>query len=204
MLGFSTYKPASVSPTFILAHEHGWPANWLYSKPRGITPSKYIAIRIRIMPLTRRIIVSLSWKTSTRPALVSIIATETYQKASIAAAMIPMKTVSAQLESGCTRWLNTARKNMAIFGLRRDIRKPWPTPRSNVSESISPGPICWTTRRSLAVIVRNPIYARRHAPENCKTNKMPDWPTITSATPTAVRNAHQPMPIECPRLVAIP
>ena len=153
------------------------------------------------MPLTLRIIISLI---PISPVPVKTIATVTYQEASITAAVIPMRTGSAQLACVLMIWLNIARKNIAIFGLRRDIRKPSPKPLNIVWEWLDCGLICWTGRRLLVVIVRNPIYARRHAPENCRTNEILVFPTITSATPTAVRKAQHPMPIAWPRLVATP
>ena len=83
---------------------------------------------IRITPLIRRIMCSL---TSRVLVPVNIRATAIYHKASIKAAVIPITTVSVQLEPVRMIWLNIARKNTAIFGFSTDIRKPSTKPLNN-------------------------------------------------------------------------
>jgi hypothetical protein len=99
-----------------------------------MTKNKYSATKTRTMPLTRRKIASLSRKILVELGAIITKATAMYQIASIKAAVIPIKAVSSLFGSERIIWLNIARKNTSIFGLRRDIRKPSPTPRSKVFE----------------------------------------------------------------------
>ena len=144
------------------------------NRPRIVTAKKYSAMRIRRPPLILRIVVSLLRRAFINPVPASIKATETYQQASIAAAAIPINPVSNQLESESTRWLNIARKNRATFGLRREIRNPSPVPLSNSVEPIDRSSFYWTGSLSPTMIVRNPIYAIRNAPDVREANKMLD------------------------------
>ena len=108
-------------------------------------------------PLPLRTAAILSCKIVTRLVPVKATATEAYQPASIAAAVIPIIAVSFQLESERTRWLNIARKNKATFGLRSEIKNPSLAPLIANIGLVDPGSIRCTERLPPATIVRNPI-----------------------------------------------
>ncbi len=91
---------------------------------------------MRKIPLILLTTFALFWKILPILDPVSIKATNTYQQASISPAVIPIKPVSVQPESGWTKWLNIARKNKAIFGFRRDIKNPSLAPLRRVPEPV--------------------------------------------------------------------
>ena len=138
------------------------------------------------------------------PTPVNITATVIYQTASITPAVIPINTVSVQLESVCTKWLNIAKKNKAIFGLKIDIKNPSRLPLINIFDSMDLRSDCLVVRLVLLVKVRNPIYAIRNAPNAWTLTNKPDISTMIFEIPIAVKSAHKPMPVPCPTLVATP
>ena len=54
------------------------------------------------------------------------------------------------------------------------MRNPSPAPLNNITDRIELVDFFWTDKLSPAMIVRMPIYISRHAPDNCRVNKILD------------------------------
>ncbi len=100
------------------------------------------------------------------PAFVRANVTATYHPASIDAAVMLNSPVDAQPIFFSTKWLNIAKKNSAILGLRIEIKKPSTAPCIKVFEEALSGEVLLPLGPGFPEMIRKPIYDTRHAPNS--------------------------------------
>ncbi len=121
---------------------------------------------MRRFPLTLLMVDSWLCKAEVMPVFVRAKVTTTYHTASIDAAVTPNMLVVTQLRLCCTKWLNIAMKNKAIFGFNIDMKKPSKPPRIKALEEAVREEISASLGPVFANKIRKPIYTTRHAPSS--------------------------------------